>query len=101
MKIAALWITNKINFEIFNAQKEENYITLEEKFLGRRYFTEYELGMTLRPDEDSVDEYIVFDYPENKEKMKKILMKELKFEADYLEKELASLKNKMNLLEEK
>lgn len=101
MKIAALWITDKVNFEIFDVQKEENYITWKEKFLGRRYLTEYELGMTLRPDEDSVDEYIVFDYPENKEKMKTILMKELKFEADYLEKELASLKNKINLLEEK
>ena len=59
MKIAALWITDKVNFEIFNAQKEENYITWKEKFLGRRYLTEYELGIALRSDEDSVDEYIV------------------------------------------
>lgn len=99
MKIAALWITDKVNFEILDMQKEGNYITWEDKFLGRTSITKYELGMVLRPDEDSVNEYIVFDYPENKEKMKKSLMKELNFEADYLEKELTSLKNKIKLLE--
>ena len=99
MKIAALWITDKVNFEILDVQKEKNYITWKDKFLGRTSLTEYELGITLRPDEDSVNEYIVFDYPENKEKMKKSLMKELNFEADYLEEELTSLKNKIKLLE--
>ena len=101
MKIAALWITDKVNFEILDVQKEENYITWKGKFLGRTCLTEYELGTALRPDEDSVNEYIVFDYPENKEKMKKTLMKELNFEADYLEEELTALKNKIKLLGEK
>ena len=99
MKIAALWITDKVNFEILDVQKEKNYITWKDKFLGRTSLTEYELGITLRPDEDSVNEYIVFDYPENKEEKKKSLMKELNFEADYLEEELTSLKNKIKLLE--
>lgn len=106
MKIAVLWITDKVNFEIFEVEKinstDTDYFILswEEKFLGRRSVTKYELGITLRPDEDSVDEYVVFDYPENILKMQIFLEKELNFEINYLEKEITSLKNKVTLLKE-
>ena len=73
-------------------------LSWDNKISGRKNITKYELGIILRPDENNVDEFVIFDYPENKIKMQIFLEKELQFEVECLKKESTFLKEKVDLL---